>query len=146
MNTKRIVKIAAQLSQEDLLDQINSYIEDVDDNWNYITPKDLNKEIESGEDLFLLDIRKPENYAEGHIENSVNIFWLDLFKPENLNQLPKDKKIIIICYVGHTASQVMTLLKMLGYDVAVLKFGMGKSPVAEVPVAGWETLGLPTTK
>lgn len=40
----------------------------------------------------------------------------------------------------------MTLLKLLGYDVVSLKFGMGKSPAPGVPVAGWEDFGFETKK
>jgi rhodanese-related sulfurtransferase len=122
---------------------ISKYIQNVDDNWNYITPKDLNKRILDNdvEDLFLLDIRKPEDYIKGHIPGSTNIFWLDLFKPESLEKLPKDKTIVLICYVGHTASQSMAFLELLGYDVVVLKFGMGISPVEEIPISGWSEMG-----
>jgi len=146
MNVKRIAQIADNLSQDDLLRQINDYVQKVDDNWNYITPNDLYDKLVDGDEFFLLDIRKPEDYAAGHIEGATNIFWLDLFKPENLQKLPKDKTIVLICYVGHTASQAMTLLRMLGYDVIVMKYGMGISPVEGIPVAGWTALDLPTTK
>jgi len=146
MDIKRIAKIADQLSQDQLLSNINEYVQTVDDNWNYITPKDLDEKLKEGEEFFLLDIRRPEDYQAGHIDGAINIFWLDLFKPESLKILPKDKKIVLICYVGHTASQAMTLLRMLGFDVVVLKFGMGISPSAEVPIAGWTNLDLPTVK
>lgn len=130
----------------EIQEKIRQYVKNVDHNWNYITPKELRKRIQNNgaENLFLLDIRKPENYAEGHIPGSTNIFWLDLFKPENLEKLPKDKTIVLICYVGHTASQAMTLLRLLGYNVIALKFGMGISPVAEVPISGWTDLGFET--
>jgi hypothetical protein len=48
--------------------------------------------------------------------------------------------------VGHTSSQVLTLLKMLGYDVSSIKYGYGLSPVQGVPVAGWLDYGLPIVK
>ena len=35
----------------------------------------------------------------------------------------------------------MVALKLLDYDVVSLKFGMGKSPVKGVPVAGWLDFG-----
>jgi rhodanese-related sulfurtransferase len=71
---------------------------------------------------------------------------MDLLKEENLNKLPKDKKILLICYVGHTASQMVVALKLLGYDVGALKFGMGKSPVEGVPIAGWLDYGYDVEK
>ena len=65
---------------------------------------------------------------------------------EQLKKLPKNKTIFLICYVGHTSSQVMTLLKLLGYDVVSIKFGYGLSPVKGIPVAGWLDYGLPVEK
>jgi len=62
---------------------------------------------------------------------------------DNLDKLPKDKKIVLICYVGHTASQMLFALKILKYNVIALKFGMGMSPVEGVPVAGWLDYGFP---
>jgi len=81
-----------------------------------------------------------------HIKGSKNIFWLNILDEKNLKKLPKDKNkpIFLICYVGHTSSQVLTLLKLLDYNVVSIKFGYGLSPVKGVPVAGWLDYGLPT--
>ena len=38
--------------------------------------------------------------------------------------LPKDKKIIVVCYTGQTAGQVVSILRLLGYDACSLKGGM----------------------
>jgi rhodanese-related sulfurtransferase len=119
------------------------FVKKTKSDWNYITPEDLHKKDLSK--FFLLDIRKEEDYKKGHIKGAKNIYWEDLLKDENLDKLPKDKKIVLICYVGHTASQMLVALKLLGYDVIALKFGMGKSPVEGVPVAGWTDFGFETT-
>lgn len=127
--------------------KLKDYLKDTLDDWNYILPTELHKQIKSGEasKYFLLDIRKPKDYDEGHIKDTTNIFWLDLLEEENLKKLPKDKKIVIICYLGHTASQALVLLKLLGYDVIALKFGMGKPP-SNIPVKGWLNLDFPVVK
>jgi rhodanese-related sulfurtransferase len=122
----------------------SKYLEDTKDDWNYITPKQY-YEMDK-KDTFLLDVRKPEDYNKGHIPGSTNIFWLQLLKPENLKKIPKDKQLIVVCYVGHTASQILVLLKLLGYKVKVMKFGMGISPQKGVPVAGWTDYGYPLTR
>ncbi|GBE58161.1 putative adenylyltransferase/sulfurtransferase MoeZ [bacterium BMS3Abin01] len=76
------------------------------------------------EELFLLDIRLAEDYEKvGHIEGATNIPFADVAVPENLDRLPKDKKIIVICYTGNTAAQATMILRILGYDASVLKFG-----------------------
>jgi rhodanese-related sulfurtransferase len=39
--------------------------------------------------------------------------------------LPKDKQILVYCYSGQTAGQTVAILKLLGYDAASIKSGMG---------------------
>jgi|GEM_PF-1644372 len=75
-------------------------------------------------DPFILSVRKPEDDAKGRIPGAITIFWKDLWKPENLAKLPKDKKIVVYCYTGHTGGIAATILNLLGYDAVNLKFGM----------------------
>lgn len=140
----KIIKIA----KEDqciscIYDALVNFIKDTKDDWNYVLPTEL---VKNTKKYFMVDIRKPEVFKEGHIKGAINIFWMDLLKEENLKKLPKDEKILLICYVGHTASQMVTALKLLGYDAGALKFGMGKSPVEGVPVAGWLNYGYDVVK
>jgi len=48
-----------------------------------------------------------------------------LLEPGNLEKLPRDKEIVIICYVGHSAGQALVMPRLLGYNAVVLKYGMG---------------------
>lgn len=127
---------------------IIEYVKNTKSDWNYITPIDFYTNYHSKPNMkknyILIDLRKPIDYKKFHIKGAKNIFWLDLFEKSNLKKLSKDKKIFLICYVGHTSSQVMTLLKLLGYDVVSIKFGYGISPVKGIPVAGWLNYDLPT--
>lgn len=123
---------------------LREYLDKTKNDWNYITPLDFYHEyFLKKKDYYLIDIRRESDYKKGHIKNAKNIFWLNILDDKNLKKLPKNKKIFLICYVGHTSSQVMTLLKLLGYDVVSIKFGYGISPVKEIPVAGWLDYGLP---
>jgi rhodanese-related sulfurtransferase len=125
----------------ELLPLLQKYIQNTKDDWNYITPYDFYHQYYTKKskmkNIFLLDLRKREEYKQFHIKGAKNIFWLDLLQPKNLKKLPKKKRIFLICYVGHTSSQAMVLLKLLGYQVTSIKFGYGISPTFEVPVAGW---------
>jgi rhodanese-related sulfurtransferase len=141
----REAKVATEPDEKAIVHEaLQEFLKSTDKDWNYVTPVEFEKMDKKN--LFLLDIRKPEDFKKEHIEGATNIFWLDLLNPENLAKLPKDKKIVLICYVGHTSSQAIVLLKLLGYDVMALKFGMGKSPVEGVPVAGWLDYGFETVK
>jgi len=86
---------------------------------------DLKKRMNKGEKIFLLDIRLSENYAVGHIPGAINVEFIDAMEPHNLAVLPKDgTPIIIICYTGHTASQLNSILNLMGYNTWTLRFGM----------------------
>jgi len=124
---------------------LRKYLKNVKDDWNYITALDFyNEYYLKKKKYYLIDLRGEKEYKKMHIKGAKNIFWLNILDEKNLKKFPKDEPIFLICYVGHTSSQVLTLLKLLGYNVVSIKYGYGLSPVKEVPVAGWLDYGLPT--
>ena len=46
----------------------------------------------------MVDIRAPEDFANGHIKGAINIPGKVLFTAEGLAKLPKDKQIVLNCY------------------------------------------------
>jgi len=78
---------------------------------------------DTSDDPFVLDIRSSDDYTAGHVPTAVNVGFKDVFDPENLPLLPTDQQIVIICYSGHTASQIMALLNIAEYDAVALKWG-----------------------
>ena len=130
-----------------ILTSLRNYLHSIKDDWNYITPFDFYNNYYLKKDYFLIDLRTQKEYKKMHIKGSKNIFWLDLLDEKNVKKLPKDKPIFLICYVGHTSSQILTLLKLLGYkNVISIKYGYGLSPVTGVPVAGWLDYGFPVKR
>jgi rhodanese-related sulfurtransferase len=79
---------------------------------------------DTSNDPFILSQRSAEDYAKGHIPGAVNIPTNELFIAANLAKLPTDKQIVVYCYTGQTASQVVSALRLLGYDAYNLLFGM----------------------
>jgi rhodanese-related sulfurtransferase len=79
---------------------------------------------DSSNDPFVLDIRAASAYAEGHIPGAVNIPFRSVFSLENITQLPDDRQIVVVCYTGHTASQMTAMLNLAGYDAIAMKWGM----------------------
>ena len=71
----------------------------------------------------VLDVRTPEEVAEGHIANSVNIdFYEDGFE-QKIKQLSKDKEIYVYCAAGGRSSDAAKLLQKNGYKVYNLEDG-----------------------
>lgn len=85
---------------------------------------DLPDKADQLDDFFILDIRKPVDYVNGHISGAVNVQFEYVAEPENLAKLPTDKPILVVCYTGHTASQTNAILNLLGYNAWTLRFGM----------------------
>jgi rhodanese-related sulfurtransferase len=83
----------------------------------------LNDNDESN-DPFIVSVRKPEDYAKGHVPGAVNIGFTALAQKENITRIPSDRSVVVYCYTGHTGSQATALLNMLGYDASNLLFGM----------------------
>ncbi len=66
----------------------------------------------------ILDVRDPNEVAEGMIKNSLNIPTQDI--TTRLSEIPKNKKIVIHCKSGIRASMAYQTLKEKGYDVYFL--------------------------
>ncbi|MDY7019411.1 MAG: rhodanese-like domain-containing protein [Chloroflexota bacterium] len=123
---------APTVSQFDVIaTTADDYLNNPNTKWN-ISSKDLLAEMLT-DGPFIISIRKPEDYAVGHIPGAVNLPASILFKSETLNTLPKDNKIVPYCYTGHTGSQVTAMLNMCGYDATNLQWGiMGWTKDTEV--------------
>lgn len=74
-------------------------------------------------DYFLVSIQRPEDFAKGHVPGAINIPFNELSKIESLGKLPADKKIVVICYIGHMAGAASLLLNQLGYEAYDMRFG-----------------------
>jgi len=93
---------------------------------------------DKGNDPLIIDVRKAEDYALGHIPGAANVTLANLFKVETLAKLPKSKQIVVYCYSGQSASQATAALRMLGYDAWNLQFGMPSWAIVEgVSIGVW---------
>ncbi|MDL2219245.1 rhodanese-like domain-containing protein [Ruminococcaceae bacterium OttesenSCG-928-O06] len=81
---------------------------------NVIKAADLFTMMDNEDEMFILDIRRPDDYAAGHLIGAVNLSFFDMSIAENLDKLPDDRPIMVYCYTGQTASQVTALLNIAG--------------------------------
>lgn len=87
-----------------------------------------------GKNLFLLDVRQPEEYKQGHIAGSKLIPLGEL--SNRLKEIPQDKEILCICRSGSRSSMAASQLAQAGYKVINLSGGM----------MSWSAAGLPMKK
>ncbi|MHC1760644.1 MAG: rhodanese-like domain-containing protein [Negativicutes bacterium] len=80
--------------------------------------------VNADSSYYLVDVRSDEHYAKHHIPGSVHIAYADTWRPNKTEFLPRDKKIVVIDYSGHSSSQVAALWSMMGFDAVAMKHGM----------------------
>jgi hydroxyacylglutathione hydrolase len=82
---------------------------------------------------FVLDVRRKTEFAEGHIASATNIAHTRLLS--RLNDVPKDRHILVNCRSGARSARACSLLQRHGYDVTNLAGGILAWDMAKTPVA-----------
>jgi rhodanese-related sulfurtransferase len=95
-----------------------------------IRPEELDDRLPSG-DVFVLDIRPEELFAEGHVEGSHNVpVYHDLRSGDTdalaavLDEIPSDDEVVVVCKVGMVSRRATNFLQEEGYDAVTLAGGM----------------------
>ena len=78
-----------------------------------ILPKELKKKLDLNEDIFLLDVRNPNEFEIAKIKNAELIPLPQL--ESKLHEIPKDKEIIIYCHHGNRSGEAVKILKEKGF-------------------------------
>ena len=81
-----------------------------------ITATELSARIQTGENLFVLDVRSPAEFSAGHIPGAVNVPVAEL--TDHLDKMPADKnqELVVYCHSGKRASFAEELLLAQGFS------------------------------
>jgi rhodanese-related sulfurtransferase len=82
--------------------------------------------------VFLLDVRRQDEWDSYHVANTTLIPLDEL--PNRLNELPRDKEIVVICHSGNRSGQ--------GLDI-LLKAGFTQVSSMEGGLIAWNAAGYP---
>ncbi len=121
----------------DLQADIHTFLSGLPADFDTVAGKTLAAKQQSGENVFVLDVREPDEFTAGHIEGAANIPIRTLAR--SLDKLPADKSmpIAVVCKSGIRAAYATMTLRLLGYpNVKDVVGGM----------LAWEKDGLPVTK
>jgi rhodanese-related sulfurtransferase len=100
-------------------------------------PADKFKEEIAKPEIILLDVRTPEEYAEGHLANSININYHDENFASKVDSLDKSKQYEVYCRSGKRSAASVKLMQEKGIkNVHDLQGG----------ILEWQAKGLPVTK
>ena len=73
----------------------------------------LEHQAKHADHLFVLDVRTPAEYAEGHVPGAVNVPHDQL--ASRLAEVPKDKDVVLYCRTGRRAALAADVLASHGY-------------------------------
>jgi rhodanese-related sulfurtransferase len=97
-----------------------------------LTAPEVARRREAERDLLLLDVREPDEWADGHAPGAVHIPMREV--PRRLSELPRDRPIALICRGGPRSSLVGSVLLSHGFARLVNVWG---------GMTGWMEAGLP---
>ncbi|QKS73016.1 MBL fold metallo-hydrolase [Paenalkalicoccus suaedae] len=92
--------------------------------------EDIAKKVINREDLFILDVRNEDAFAdwkiEGHNFSYMNVPYFDLLDgvEEILKDIPEDKEVLVVCAKEGSSIMVAEMLSDEGRDAAYLEGGM----------------------
>ena len=106
-------------------DNVEGYLEGGFDAWKNAGEKiDLVIDVEADElamdfpfddKLLVVDVRKPNEFAEGHVKDSLNIPLSEMTDVAQIAQLEEDQNIYVHCAGGYRSVIAASLLKQQGY-------------------------------
>ena len=83
-------------------------------------------------DVFMLDVREPDEYEAGHIPGITLIPMGEI--ADRLSEIPTDQEVIVTCRTGNRSSQVVDFLRAQGFtNVHNMEGG----------IVAWEESGYP---
>lgn len=126
-----------------------------------IDPKQTANTLQQDGSAVYLDVRTPEEFANGHVPGAVNIPVMSpdpmsrrmapnpTFLETVLARYSRDVKIICGCQMGGRSQHAAEILVHAGFsDVSnmVGGFGGAKDPMGRIVAPGWLQSGLPVEK
>ncbi len=88
---------------------------------------------EVGDDAVVIDVREGEEWEAGHAPQARHIPMMQI--PTRVDEVPRDRDVVVVCRVGARSAQVVAYLRAQGYDrVANLDGGMIAWAAAGLPV------------
>jgi rhodanese-related sulfurtransferase len=92
----------------------------------------LHEKLKSGKRLFILDVRQPEEFREGHISGA-SLIPLGKLR-QHMQELPREREIVCVCASGSRSSSAARQLASAGFNVINMKGGMFAWQRAALPV------------
>lgn len=111
---------------------VKDFANNAPEGWAAVAPSAVNEMMINGEDFFLLDNRRPDEYENGHLNGAVNIPLEEMMS--RLDEIDPAAKIVVYCRSGVRGMIGTLALRLNGYKNVVNMSG---------GYLGWEAEDLP---
>ncbi len=90
-----------------------------------IVPATQVRQLQLTNQAYIIDIRRADDFAAGHIEGAVNVPLGQVLSHIKTVNHESYERVVIACYGGQSSGYAVTLLRLMGYkNVWSLGFGM----------------------
>lgn len=89
-----------------------------------IQPLELSKQLEAGDQIYLLDCREPWEFEAASIAGSEHIPMHAI--PEQLASIPTDRPVVVVCHSGRRSMDVALWLRRQGIPARSLSGGIDR--------------------
>jgi rhodanese-related sulfurtransferase len=107
------------------------------DKYQSIDTKEFSSLINKEQNVQLLDVRSPAEYADSHIEKAVNVNWNGDNFADEAQKFDKTKPVYVYCMSGGRSKKASDKLHELGFK-AIIELSGG--------ISEWKTNKMPVIK
>lgn len=132
--TKSIFAMSVILLSAPILTGCEAKSQNLQAPFSNISVKEANMMLSSANDIVLIDVRTPEEFAQGHVANARNIDFRAPDFATKVQSLPHDKTLIVYCRSGNRSGQSMQVFSHFGYRNVKNVVG---------GISAWESVGMP---
>lgn len=104
---------------------------------NSVESAEMIKKNLKNKNFVILDVRTPEEYADGHLANATNIDFKATDFAEKVGKLDKSKTYLVYCRSGHRSASAIEIMKTQSFqtlynlDGGITQWTMDKNPVVK---------------
>ncbi|GMK42537.1 hypothetical protein PCCS19_55970 [Paenibacillus sp. CCS19] len=92
--------------------------------YDEISTDELRERLEQGEKLYLIDVREPDEWEDGHVAEAISIPLSQLQARVGELAAGGEEPFILMCRSGNRSSRACDYLTALGYEVVNVAGGM----------------------
>jgi rhodanese-related sulfurtransferase len=106
--------IPLEITAPDLKTDVTDFLTAIPSGYYTVSSIDALKKALANPQTLLIDVREKSEYQSGHIPSAINIPLRSL--SQNLEQIPRDRPVILSCSTGYRSAMGVMTLHLLGYE------------------------------